>query len=64
MVVAAAGNEAVPLCDTPGFDPGVVCVTATDKGELKAWYANAPVKPELVSVASCRAEAFRPAGLG
>ncbi|MGH8222652.1 MAG: S8 family serine peptidase, partial [Woeseiaceae bacterium] len=52
VVVAAAGNEAVPLCDTPGFDPGVVCVTATDKRELKAWYANAPVKPDLISVAA------------
>lgn len=52
VVVAAAGNEAVPLCDTPGFDPGVVCVTATDKRELKAWYANAPVRLDLVSVAA------------
>ena len=52
VVVAAAGNEAVPLCDTPGFDPGVVCVTATDKRELKAAYANAPVRPDLVSVAA------------
>jgi subtilisin family serine protease len=52
VVVAAAGNEAVPLCDTPGFDPGAVCVTATDKRELKAWYANAPVKPDLLSVAA------------
>lgn len=52
VVVAAAGNEAVPLCDTPGFDPGVVCVTATDKREVKAWYANAAVKPDLISVAA------------
>jgi subtilisin family serine protease len=52
VVVAAAGNEAVPLCDTPGFDPGVVCVTATDNRELKPWYANAPVKPDLLSVAA------------
>jgi subtilisin family serine protease len=52
VVVAAAGNEAVPLCDTPGFDPGVVCVTATDRRELKPWYANAAVKPDLLSVAA------------
>jgi serine protease len=52
VVVAAAGNEAVPLCDTPGFDPGVVCVTATDSRELKAWYANAPLRLDLVSVAA------------
>lgn len=52
VVVGAAGNEAVPLCDTPGFDPGVVCVTATDKREAKAWYANNPVNSDLVSVAA------------
>ena len=52
VVVAAAGNEAVPLCDTPGFDPGSVCVTATDKREVKAWYANNPVNADLVSVAA------------
>ena len=52
VVVAAAGNEAVPLCDTPAFDPGVVCVTATDKREVKAWYANAPVNFDAISVAA------------
>jgi serine protease len=52
VVVAAAGNEAAPLCDTPGFDPGAVCVTASDKREAKAWYANNPVRPDLVSVAA------------
>jgi serine protease len=52
VVVAAAGNEAAPLCDTPGFDPGAVCVTATDKREAKAAYANNPVRPDLESIAA------------
>jgi serine protease len=52
VVVAASGNEAAPLCDTPGFDPGVVCVTATDKREVRAWYSNHPVNSDLVSVAA------------
>jgi subtilisin family serine protease len=52
VVVAAAGNEAAPLCDTPGFDPGAVCVTATDKRETKAAYANNPVRMDLESVAA------------
>jgi subtilisin family serine protease len=52
VVVAAAGNEAAPLCDTPGFDPGAVCVTATDKREAKAAYANNPVRADLESVAA------------
>jgi len=52
VVVAAAGNEAAPLCDTPGFDPGAICVTATDRREAKAAYANNPVRPDLESVAA------------
>jgi serine protease len=52
VVLAAAGNEAAPLCDTPGFDPGAVCITATDKREAKAAYANNPVRPDLQSVAA------------
>jgi subtilisin family serine protease len=52
VVVAAAGNEAAPLCDTPGFDPGAVCVTATDPREVKPWYANFPIWPDLMSVAA------------
>jgi subtilisin family serine protease len=52
VVVAAAGNESAPLCDTPGFDPGALCVTATDKREVRAWYSNDPVRPDLQSVAA------------
>ncbi|MFP5309598.1 MAG: S8 family serine peptidase [Actinomycetes bacterium] len=52
VVVAASGNEASPLCSTPGFDAGAICVTATDRFEARAWYSNAPVKPDLLSVAA------------
>lgn len=52
VVVAAAGNEAAPLCDTPGFDPGVLCVAATDRREAKASYSNLPAKPDLDAVAA------------
>jgi serine protease len=52
VVVAAAGNESAPLCDTPGFDPGALCVTATDKREARAWYSNDPVRADLQSVAA------------
>ncbi len=46
VVVAAAGNEAAPLCDTPGFDKGALCVAATDRNEAKAWYSNLGVKAD------------------
>lgn len=52
VVVAAAGNETAPLCDTPGFDPGAVCVAATDKRELHSLYSNLPVRPDLVGLSA------------
>jgi serine protease len=52
VVAAAAGNEGFPLCDEPSFDPGAICVGATDRRELKASYSNLPVKPDLLAVAA------------
>jgi serine protease len=52
LVLAAAGNESAPLCDTPGFDPGAVCVAATDKREAHSFYSNFAVRPDLVAVSA------------
>ena len=52
VVVAAAGNEAAPLCDTPGFDPGALCVAATDKREAHSFYSNFGTKPDLLAVSA------------
>jgi subtilisin family serine protease len=52
VVVAAAGNESSPLCDTPGFDRGALCVTATDRNEAKAWYSNLGVNQQIDAVAA------------
>jgi serine protease len=51
-VIAAAGNDAVPVCNTPGFDNGVMCVVATDKREARAAYSSGPVRPDLNTVAA------------
>ncbi|GGM41232.1 hypothetical protein GCM10012275_10310 [Longimycelium tulufanense] len=51
-IVAAAGNEAAPLCDTPSFDRGALCVAATDRNELKAWYSNLAFKLDNKVVAA------------
>ena len=40
VVVVAAGNEPVPLCAEPSAHPGVLCVGATDRNDMKAWYSN------------------------
>jgi subtilisin family serine protease len=53
VVVAAAGNDVqVPLCGTPAFDRGALCVTATDKRELPAAYSNWGVNQDVASVAA------------
>jgi serine protease len=51
-IVAAAGNDSVPLCNSPGFDEGVLCVVATDSRELRAAYSSGPVRPDLAAVAA------------
>ncbi|MFF4811243.1 S8 family peptidase [Micromonospora chersina] len=51
-VIAAAGNETAPLCDTPAWEAGALCVTATDRNEVKAWYSNLGVKADLKAVAA------------
>jgi serine protease len=52
VVVAAAGNEAAPLCGTPGFDPGALCVAATDRREAHSYYSNFGVKPDFLAVSA------------
>lgn len=52
LVVAAAGNEAVPVCDTPSFEPGALCVTSTDRNELPSWFSNGGLKADLFAVAA------------
>jgi len=51
LVVAAAGNESFPVCDTPAFEDGSLCVTSTDRNELPSYFSNGAVKPDVTSVA-------------
>ena len=46
VVVAAAGNESAPLCGTPAFDEGALCVASTDRREAKSWFSNLAVKAD------------------
>ena len=52
VVVAAAGNESVPVCDEPSFTEGVVCTTATSIDETPASYSNQGLKAEMLAVAA------------
>ena len=51
LVVAAAGNESFPVCGTPAFEPGSLCVTSTDRNELPSYFSNGAIKPDITSVA-------------
>ena len=52
LVVAAAGNETFPLCGTPAFDDGALCVTSTTREETPSWFSNGALKPDLFAVAA------------
>jgi serine protease len=52
LVVVAAGNESFPLCSSPSFNDGAVCVTSTDRNELPSWFSNGAVKPDMLAVAA------------
>jgi subtilisin family serine protease len=45
LVVAAAGNESVPLCSYPGASNKAVCVAAVDRNGAPSFYSNFPVSP-------------------
>ena len=46
VVVAAAGNETLPYCESPAFADGVLCVAATDRYGAPTEYSNLPVKAD------------------
>ncbi|MCD6638963.1 MAG: S8 family serine peptidase, partial [Nocardioides sp.] len=51
-VIAAAGNTATALCNTPAFEPGAVCVASTDRNEAKSWFSELPNKADLKAVSA------------
>ncbi|MGZ4593489.1 MAG: S8 family serine peptidase [Actinomycetes bacterium] len=51
-IIAAAGNDSVPVCNSPGFDEGVLCVVSTDKRELRSAFSSGPIRPDLNAVAA------------
>ena len=46
LVVAAAGNESLPLCSYPAAAAKAVCVAATDRRGAPSFYSNFPASPE------------------
>ncbi|WP_207954664.1 S8 family serine peptidase [Saccharopolyspora elongata] len=52
VVVASAGNETAPLCDTPAWESGALCVAATDANELHSTYSNLALKLDTRAVSA------------
>lgn len=52
VVVAAAGNHAVPPCFEPAALPGVVCAVAADREGLPTWFSNRAFKNDNLVVAA------------
>ena len=44
VVVAASGNDTLPLCEYPAIAEDVICVGATDKRDVKTWYSGLATK--------------------
>jgi subtilisin family serine protease len=42
VVAAASGNFSQPLCEFPSLSRHVICVSATDSGDQKAYYSDLP----------------------
>lgn len=45
VIVAAAGNDTLPLCNYPAKHPNVLCVGATDPNDVRTYYSSGPNKP-------------------
>ncbi len=51
-IIAAAGNDSIALCNSPGFDEGVLCVVSTDKREARSAFSSGPIRPDLNAVSA------------
>ncbi len=58
LVVAAAGNESFPVCDSPSFDNGALCVTSTTRSETPSYFSNGAIKADMFAVAAPGGEAL------
>ncbi len=51
LTVAAAGNSSTALCNDPAFNSAAICIGATDRQGVKAWYSELPNKADRRSMA-------------
>lgn len=46
VIAAAAGNFAQPTCEYPSLSRNVICVVATDRNDMRAYYTDFPVNTD------------------
>jgi subtilisin family serine protease len=49
LVVAAAGNSALPFCSSPAFNPAVLCVGATNSLDQPTGFSNYGVRIDVMA---------------
>ncbi len=49
VVIAAAGNDSVPLCAEPARNEHALCVAATDSNDLPSFYSNSDTSGEFLT---------------
>jgi thermitase len=49
VVVISAGNDAHQFCDAPAFDPGAICVGASDEFDRLAGFSNYGARLDVVA---------------
>lgn len=66
VVVAAAGNDGVPLCAQPLLATKIICVGAVNRSQIRASYSNYAVRVDIVAPGGERrpGEAIASAQLG
>lgn len=62
VIVVAAGNDSFPLCAEPSAHPRVLCVGATDRNDLRAFYSNSDATTSSRYLVAPGGESFSCAG--
>lgn len=64
VIAAAAGNFAQPTCEYPSFSRNVICVVATDRNDMRAYYTDFPVNADPETFPTLEPVVAAPGGQG
>ena len=64
VIAAAAGNFVQPTCEYPSFSRNVICVVATDRNDMRAYYSDFPVNADPETFPTIEPVVAAPGGQG